>query len=316
MSGHVAVLGLVVLLASAPASAADDALAVLPHWKAGEKLHYEKIKTREQTADGRPVQTMVARSALEVEVISTGDDGSVLAWTAGEARFDDPAQAANPLVQRLGNLLKNARAVLELDRHARITGVRNWKELQEKSFAMRDALVAEVRAEGADQALVDQIGAQVTAMIDTRPKIEDLVGRGEAQLFLLPLGVALSASQPLEIDGALPNMLGGEPIPARVRFELKAFDRASRHATIAYTQTVKPEEFRRIMERSAREMAARTGRPGPDPQQLAGMMLEDRAEYVVDVGSGWVQRFTHDRTVQAGAGRQRDTVTIRRVPAP
>jgi hypothetical protein len=303
-------IGLLVVAGHAVAD--DEMLELQPHWKKGEKRQYEKVKARETSGGPGGSQSMVARSDLEVAVVSTGPKGSVLAWTAGEARFDDPEQNANPLVQRLGNLLKNARALLELDDKGKLTGVRNWKELQQASFKMRDALVDEVRAQGADQQLADTIGAQVTSMIDSREKVEDLVGRGEAQLFLLPLGVTVSESKALELDGSLPNVLGGEPIPARARFELKSLDRAAGRATIVYTQTVKPDVLQAVMERSAKEFAERTGRPGPSSEQLSGMVLEDRAEYVVDVESGWVESFTHQRVVKAGPTKQQDTVTIRR----
>jgi hypothetical protein len=253
---------------------------------------------------------MVARSDLVVEVVSSGPNGSVLAWTAGEARFDDPEQDANPLVQRMGNLFKNARAILELDAKGHMTGVRNWKDLQKTSFKARDELVAEIRKQGAEKELADNIGAQVTSMIDSREKVEDLVGRGEAQLFLLPLGVTVSEAKALELDGSLPNVLGGEPLPARARFELKSLKDG--RATILYTQTVKSAVLQKIMEQSAKDYAERTGRPGPTKEQLAGMILEDRAEYVVDVDSGWVETMTHQRTVKAGPNTQEDVVTIRR----
>lgn len=307
--GAVAALALAGM-ATARLAGADEMLELRPHWKAGEKRQYEKIKTREKSDGAAPGQKMVARSDLQIDVVSTGRDGSVIAWTAGEARFDDPEQNANPLVQLLGNLLKNARALLELDAKGKLTGVRNWKDLQQTSFKARDALVKEIRDQGADEELVGMIGTQVSSMIDSREKVEDLVGRGEAQLFLLPLGVTVSESKALEVDGSLPNVLGGDPLPARARFELK--DRANGKATIVYTQTVEPEVLKRIMEQSAEDFAKRTGRPGPSSEQLAGMVLEDRAEYVVDVESGWVERFTHQRTVKAGSSTQQDTVTVRR----
>jgi hypothetical protein len=310
MRSWVRAVALVGLVAVAGASA-DDMLELRPHWKKGEKRHYEKVKAREQSAAGAPAQKMVARSEVDVEVISTGANGSALAWTAGEARFDDPEQQDNPLVQRMGNLFKNARAVLELDANGHLTGVRNWSDLQKTSFKARDELVAEIKKQGADKELADNIGAQVTSMIDSREKVEDLVGRGEAQLFLLPLGVSVSESKALELDGSLPNVLGGEPLPARARFELKSLKDGL--ATIVYTQTVKPDVLQKIMEQSAKDYAERTGRPGPTKEQLAGMVLEDRAEYVVDVDSGWVETMTHQRTVKAGSNTQQDTVTMRRM---
>lgn len=314
MRASLHVVGALALLLAGTARLAvaeDELLELRPHWKKGETRQYEKIKTRE--ASGGPVgsQKMVARSDLEIAVVSTDAKGSVIAWTAGEARFDDPEQNANPLVQRLGNLLKNARALLELDAKGKLTGVRNWKDLQKASFGMRDALVDEVRKQSGDDKLADTIGEQVTSMIDSREKVEDLVGRGEAQLFLLPFGVSVSESKALELDGSLPNVLGGEPIPARARFELKAMDRETGKATIVYTQTVKPDVLQAVMERSAKDFAERTGRPAPSAEQLAGMVLEDRAEYVVDVASGWVDTFTHQRTVKAGPTTQQDTVSIR-----
>jgi hypothetical protein len=259
------------------------------------------------TGEGGFVTT--SRTDLEIEVLSTSDEGYVVSWTQGETRFDDPEAANNALVRRMANLLAGYRIILALDPEAAIEEVRNWKELKETVDKVADTLSRELRAGGLDESTVDKVIAQVTLMYATRERLEQLSTR-EAQMFFLVLGVELSQSEPLEYEDRLPNPLGGRPIPSRARFELKGVDRASDEATITWTQTVAPPDLRQAVEKWASEMAARLGKPLREGQKPSGFTMQDEAEYTLDMSTGWVRTFSHERTVKTNGSVQIDTLTI------
>src|SRR5207247_977646 len=112
-------------------------------WKKGEKLRFEMVKSRQKVEGAKVTLKVTTRTDLEIEVLSASKDAFLVAWTFGETTFDDPSQAKKPLVQKMTNLLKGYRIVLELDSQAAIKGVQNWRELKEASTKMLDTLTDE-----------------------------------------------------------------------------------------------------------------------------------------------------------------------------
>jgi hypothetical protein len=251
------------------------------------------------------------RTDLEIHVVSASKDAYAIAWTSGETRFDDPGQAENPLIQRVANLLKGYRIILELDSRGAIKGVQNWNELREASVKLLDALADELKAAGIDRATVAGTRDQVASMFETKQQIEQLATR-EAQLFFMPLGIEFKGDKPVEFEDELPNPFGGAPFPSRARFALKEVDSKHRLAKVTWTQTVASEDARRIMEKTLKELAQRMGKAVPDADLLTTLTLEDAAEFSVELSSGWIQSFTHRRVTKAERMLQEDLIAVTR----
>jgi hypothetical protein len=293
------------------AAEAAGSLEVRPRWETGETARYEMIKTRRKTQGSQVVLNATTRTDIDMEVLGKDDDGYVVAWTLGATRFDDPQQADNPLVKVMSSLLEGQRIVLELDAEAAIIGVRNWNELKDSSANRMQAIVAELNTAGLDQATIAKLQRQVASMFATKQQVEQMCTR-EAQMFFMALGIAVAPSEPLEYADSLPNPLGGEPFPSRAQFNLKAVDRASDRATITWTQTVPPDDARRIVEATLRNLATRLGRPVPDEERLRSLSIEDSAEFVLEMSTGWIDRFTHVRTTRTDGDAQEDETMITR----
>ena len=288
---------------------AEDSVDLPLRWKVGDKLHYEIVKTRQRRQDTKITVTGATRTDLEIEVVTVDQEGYLVGWTHGETRFDDPRQAANPVVQQMGRLLKDFHILLQLDSKAVIVGVRNWKELKEKSSAILTTLTEVMKNAGMDTATMEKIKAPVVSMFATRKGIEAMCTR-EARMFFMVLGGSYSASEPIEYEGKLPNLLGGEPFPSRATFALKKVDRGSGQAIITWTQTLDPEQTQRILEKTLKDMAARLGGQFPQGKNLESLMIEDTAEFVVDLSSGWLDCLTHKRAMRIGEVTQEDILTI------
>ena len=301
------------LLFFAPA-AAEDSVDLPLRWEVGQRLQYEIVKTNRKTRDGKGTFKATTRTDLEIEVLRADADGYLIAWTQGETRFDDPQPAADPMLQRMTNLVRGLRVLLEIDSGANVVGVRNWEELKETVGKILATVSDELKISGIDSATLSKITAQLASMYATREQIETMCTR-EARMFFLVLGGSFSASEPTEYQDRLPNPLGGEPFPSRAAFVLKGVDRQSQRATIAWTQTLDPEHARRIMGKSLKDLAARVGGPVPQGDVLESMTVEDTAEFVVDLSSGWLDRLSHKRLVRTGAAMQEDVLTIVRKPA-
>ncbi|WPD21745.1 MAG: hypothetical protein SD837_16240 [Candidatus Electrothrix scaldis] len=291
--------------------AAASSIEVLPRWKKGEKVQYEIIKTRRKRQGKSVTMDLTTRTDLEIEVLSKKNDGYVLAWTLGATRFDDPNQAKKRLNQQMSNMLKDQRIILELDSQAVINGVQNWKDLQESSKKILKILTAELNNAGLDPAMIAKVRTQITSMFATKQQIEQLCTR-EARIFFMALGIELAPSNLLEYEGKLPNSFGGESFPCHAQFALKAVNRKSDRVKISWNQKMLPDDARRIMERTLRDLARRLGKTMPDAEQLKSLTIEDSAEFVLEISTGWIQHVKYARTTRVEGSSQQDETMITR----
>lgn len=302
--------------ASPSARAEEKTVEVLPRWRKSERVFYEVATSRKRVQGGKVATGASARTDVEIAVLEAGENGFVVEWTAGATRYDDPGKSADPIAKFAADLLAGARIVLELDREASVRDVRNWKELKAGSVAAWDAMTERMKAEGRDAAMVDKIRAQAATLFSTKPQVVSHCTR-QPQLFFLALGVEFVDGAPVEYEDKLPNPFGGEAFPSKAKFELTAVDRNEGVARVLWTQTIPPAEAARIMGKTIDELARRLGKPPPDAEALKSFTIEDRAEYALDLSTGWPRSVSYRRTTRTGDESQEDGIRFeRRAPAP
>jgi len=303
------IIGLI--LAVSPVYAAEEIIKLLPHWKKGEKIHFEKVKSRQRMQEDKVTLKSTNRTDLGIEVLSVSDRNYVLAFTYGEARFDDPTQAENPIVKKITNLFKGYQIILELDSNAKILGVQNWKELKEMSTKLLDTLSGEMKSAGLDQATVSRICTQVASMYATKQQIDQFYTQ-EAQLLFFALGVEFKNDKPFQFEDSLPSPLGGEPIPSRASFTLKEVDKNIGVAKVMFTQTIDSENAKRVVNKALKDLSQNISKPAPDSEMIKSLTIEDSAEFNFAISSGWVQFLKHRRFYRIDNASQEDIITITR----
>lgn len=294
------------LLAVGPtrlAVGADNRTEVIPHWVKGATARYVVTKTRVRGKEGAEALNATSRTDLLIEVLDKTTEGYLVAWTYGETTFLDPGQQRNPLVNELGNLIKGQRIVFDMDKFAVIKGVRNWEELQVARTKAIDATMKVLAAARVDQTDIERVRAQTVAMFSTREQAERVYLR-EAHVFFMAHGATLSLTKPLEYEDSLQSPFGGETVPTRARFALKATDLASDEVTITWQQTARPEQLHRGIEETA-GVAVTERSPN-----LKDLKMVDRAEFVLEMSTGWVRSLSHTRRISFGGIYQQDDTTI------
>ena len=291
----------------------SQSVEILPHWKMGDRVHLEITRARVKSADGRSTITGKTHTDFTIEVLSANDDGYLVGWTAGKTTFDSPSQAEHSFLGQVVNLMNGRQIVLEIDSRGAIRGVRNWMDLKAGALKSLDALAAteDLQHEKRDTARMSSMRAQWQSMLGTKEQVEELCAR-EAQLYFMVLGRAYAGNDSVEYEDRLPNPLGGEAFPTHVTMALKAFDKQAGRAVITWSQTADPTQVARILDSMIKAMRARLGREpreGEFPQAIA---MEDHAEIVVDMTTGWVTALNHARTVNFGTRAQVDTTSILR----
>lgn len=311
MKSLLAICGLTFLLFHPQAAGAvtvQRSIDLVPRWKQSQKYHFQMIKTRHKYQDEKSTLKATTRTDLEIEVLRADKEGYLVRWVVGETRFDD-SKLAEIAVEQLPSLLKGMQIIIELDSEATITGVQNWKEIKDSYSKTLDTMTAALRKSGQDNTSIEKIRAQIDSMFATKEQIETLFTR-EAQLFFLPLGRSYNLSKAIEYEDLLMNPLGGEPIPSRGVFTLKAINRILDRATVTWKQEVDPDEAARVMEKSVKDLAARIDKPVPNEERYGPLIIKDDAEFSIELSSGWVNRLTHTRVVKLGGRGQEDTLEI------
>jgi hypothetical protein len=289
----------------------SHSIEVLPHWKKGETVRLEITRARVKSADGKSTITGKTYTDFTIEVLSANHDGYLVGWTAGKTKFDSPSQAEHSLLGQVVNLMNGLQIILEIDSHGAIRGVQNWKELKAAALKSLEALAAteDLQKEKPDKALMSSLRAQWESMLATKDQVEELCTR-EAQVYFMVLGRGYTRTEPFEYEGLLPNPLGGDAFPTHARMALKTFDKQAGRAVITWSQTADPQQVARILDSMIKEMRVRLGKEPLEGAFPKAISMEDHAEIVVDVATGWVKTLAHARSVNFGTRAQVDTTSM------
>lgn len=289
----------------------NHVVEILPHWKRGDSFDLTITRVREKSVDGRSTLTGKTHTRFAVQVLSAHTDGYLLGWTAGDTTFEDPSPSESFLRQVVG-LMKGMQIVLILDRQGTIRGVQNWEALRSETVKVMDALLtktADSPQGTTDHRLMSNLRAQWETMFTTKEQVEQLCTR-DARIYFMALGRKYRVNEPYEYPDLLPNPLGGAPFPTRARIILKTFDQQSGQAMLSWNQAVDPKAAARILESMIKDLAARRGKKSPDGEFAKTISMEDNADIVVDVRTGWVTRFTRTQSVNLGTRGQTDVTSI------
>lgn len=301
-----------------PLSGFDDltrhSVEILPHWKKGDSFELTITRVREKSVDGQSTFSGKTRTHFTIEVLRTDNKGYFIGWTAGDTTFESSLPSDTFLRQIVG-VMKGKQIVLQVDERGTITGVQNWKELRSETLKAMDALLAKTpdsHKGGTDQTSLSNLRAQWETMFATKEQVEQLYTR-DAKIYFMALGRRYVLNEPHEYNDLLPNPIGGDPFPTRARITLKAFDQQSGQAVLSWNQKTDPKQIARFLESIIKDLAVRRGKKSPDGEFAKTLSMEDKADIVVDVSTGWTNKLTLTRSVNLGTRTQVDSTLITRL---
>src|SRR4030095_7208836 len=212
-----------------PAHAQD--ISIVPTLRAGDSFQLEVIRIRENSA--QPQQNGKSTTRVNVLVLSSSADGSVIEWVPGATVFDNPQVALNPLVGSAAQALRDIRFQLDLNAEGELQGLANQAEVEPKLKSVVDVVVRQLSAqlpENQRKGFLDVIGQGLSVDVLIASATRD------AATYLGLNGAALAVGEEVVVDVEQPSPLGGGPIPAkfRVRMESATADVASLTTTTTY----------------------------------------------------------------------------------
>jgi hypothetical protein len=295
---------LVGLIATAGQASAQD-VSIVPKLRAGDSFQLEVIRTRENSAQWQ--QNGKSTTRVNVLVLSTSADGSVIEWVPGATAFDNPQAARNPLVGFASQALRDIRFQLNLNADGELLGMANQAEVAPKLKAVVDTVVRDLAArmpEDQRKGFLDVIGQVLSVDVLIASATRD------AATYLGLNGASLAVGQAVDVDLEQPSPLGGSPIPTkfRVRMESATADSASLKTTTTYDAAA--------LMRLTQSLAKQAGKPIP-PGELAKLPTIDMADegtYVFDRTRGLMREVKVNRRVVVGPNRRLDAWEIRLIP--
>ena len=125
-----------------PAYAQD--ISIVPTLRAGDSFQLEVIRIRQNSA--QPQQNGKSTTRVNVLVLSSSADGSVIEWVPEATVFDNPQVALNPLVGSAAQALRDIRFQLNLNADGELLGMANQAEVAPKLKTVVDAVVRDLAA--------------------------------------------------------------------------------------------------------------------------------------------------------------------------
>jgi hypothetical protein len=288
------------LAIAAPADAQD--ISIVPTLRAGDSFQLDVVRIRENSA--QPQQNGKSTTRVDVRVLSTNADGSVIEWVPGPTVFANPQMAANPLVGFASQALRDIRFQLNLNADGELKGLANQDEVAPKLKTVVDAVVRDLAAKMPEQqrkGFLDLIGQVLSVDVLIASATRD------AATYLGLNGAALAVGEEAVVDVEQPSPLGGDPLPAkfRVRMESATADVASLKTTTTYD----PAALMRL----TRSLAKQAGSPTPPEQfiNLPPMQMSDEGTFVFDRKRGLMREVKVNRRVSVGPNRRLDAWEIR-----
>jgi hypothetical protein len=302
---QIATVLLVGLLAIATQAYAQD-ISIVPTLRAGESFQLEVIRIRENSS--QPQQNGKSTTRIDVRVLSTNADGSVIEWMPGATVFANPQAAANPLVGFASQALRDIRFHLNLNADGELLGMANQEEVAPKLKTVVDAVVRDLAArmpEEQRKGFLDLIGQILSVDVLIASATRD------AATYLGLNGVELAVGQTVVVDIEQPSPLGGGPLPAkfRVQMESATADAASLKTTTTYDGAA--------LLRLTQSLAKQAGAP-IRPEELAKlppMQMADDGTFVFDRKRSLMREVKVNRRIVVGSNRRLDAWEIRLIDA-
>jgi hypothetical protein len=304
--GCLALAGALALWSSAWAQPAAPDLELQPRWKAGDRQALAVVRVRESRR-GAQVARTTTRVEVALVVREAGPAGSLVEWTFGTPRVEDPEPARAEFTRELAALTTGMRYELEVGATGHIVRLRNWEELRTKSETGVRRLLDRLRASGAPEEVLSAVTGMVTAMFSSEEQMRTH-GLRDAALYHAVYGRAYPQGAPIAYEIDLPSPVGNAPIPSRGHFRLVRVEKEA--AVIEWQQRVDPVVARDVVRRTLADMAARLGRPAPREDEVPEVAVEDVGQFRVDPVTGWVRSLTHRRTSRSGSAARVDELVL------
>ena len=284
-----------------------ETLVLLPPLRIGETMNLEMTMTRERNVAGKPPTKTVGTTPVRVEVLDVTDKQTVIGWTTGKPKIEDPrldAQNAKN-VEPWMELATGQTVELVFDEEFLIHSIRNLNQVIELSKKAIDLVQQSLPKD--EKAAV--IVARMREMFANPDTVQNLAMQKPGRYFVV-YGWELEPGKPRKVETSLPNPFGTDPLPAEVTIELKPSQPADQQYVVLYKQKLDQEGVQRIIREAVLKFAGDKLPPG---QQFPKFDVDDSGEFKINKSTGWVEHALVKRATTSNDGSQTETYEFRSI---
>jgi hypothetical protein len=265
------------------------------------------VRSRENAV--QPSQNGGSTTVVNVRVLSTAPDRSVVEWALGDTVLDNPGLAQNPVLAAALQAVRDLRVHLVLNAGGELSGVANRDELVMKLQSMLEAIMQELAARLSNEQRIAMQGVVAKVL---SPDVLIASATREAAIYFGLNGISLAPGEERERTIEQPSPFGGGSIPGVFRARMESVTADSASVTIAASYD------RAALSRIAEALVKQAGAPVP-AEALANippMDMTDEGTYLFDRKIGLMREVIVRRQVVVGNNRQIDRWEIRLLEAP
>lgn len=271
----------------------DSTVTVVPNWKKGDKILFliTKLKTR---TEGRTTQVMDSMgSYAELSVLDTEAQQYTM-----QCRFI-PLKKTPASADASSRFLENLVVKYRVTQTGAYAGLLNGQEIKDAAYLMIDKTVKERKIKD------PRFSAEMKKLFSTPENIEGAVMR-DVLVYHTIYGGEFTLNQKKKEPALLPNVLGGDPLPAILTTELSAIDTIKNNCTIKITQELDPDKKNAALAAWRKKYVKTRDFKMPD------MSVRDNINVRLDLVTGWLTEITNTRTVVVNGIRVVERATIKK----
>lgn len=273
---------------------------VVSYWKKGDTKRLSIRMSKDKNINGKHTKDGASYD-VTLRVLDETDKSYTVEWTYENMA----AQGGNPLMSRLFEMSNGLRILYRTDETGSFTELLNWKEVQDHLFRGLDILE---KQPDMDKDVMKAVVAQVKGIYSSKESIESTLK--DINIYHSPYGAEYTLNEPLMADTSLPNILGGDPVPAKIEIRMTELDTGLDYCKIVTRQQMDREKASALVYEFLKKTAEQSGKPLPDDFEVPVMDINDTSEHELELAEGWVKRAYFKREVQSGPARQSETYEI------
>lgn len=277
----------------------DTSATVVGYWGKGDTKKLIVKQGKEKNVNGKSSKEGSAYEAT-MKVLDETEKSYTIEWTYRNISVDSD----NPLMKSLYKMAEGLKVIYKTDELGIFKELVNWEEMQSYLYKGLDKVEKEFGDNQAAKAVVKQF----KGIYSTRESIESTLR--DIQLYHTPYGAEYKLNEPITAETQLPNILGGDPFPARLEIQMTVLKPKENYCKIVTKQEIDKERASKIIFEFIKKMAEKSGKPLPKDTEIPVITTNDISEHEIELAEGWVKRAYYKREMQSGQVKQIETYEI------
>jgi hypothetical protein len=286
------------LVSTAQNVVTDTSATAVAYWKKGEQKVYTLLKKSEKKSNQR-LQKDSSSFQLTVTVLEESNEHYLLEWRY-KTLYMPQMNGTN--IIGIEALCNNLRIVYRTDANGSFMELVNMDEVLSFIDKAYDATMANYKYTPEMETVVNEF----RRLIKSRESVEQILLK-DVQVFHNIYGLEFNSRKQTE-EGELPNMFGGDPLPAKSTYQFMRFDKLKNQIHINIELLVDSDAATRIITDFINATGKKLGKKDSlSAADLPKIDIHDTNRFVLDQSTGWLRSASSERFVDAVGAYKKET---------